>query len=77
MATNVQYAQDLKDIIAPAVVKWKNEWKEKHSTPDNYKDELGKIDIDKAIVYLPINEGSPQIDAETGTSDNYQSFYQS
>ncbi len=77
VATNVQYAKDLKDIIAPAVVKWKNEWKDRHGTPDNYKDELGKIDIDKAIVYLPINEGSPQIDAETGTSDNHQSFYQS
>lgn len=60
VATNVQYAKDLKDIIAPAVVKWKNEWKDRHGTPDNYKDELGKIDIDKAIVYLPINEGSPQ-----------------
>ena len=29
VATNVQYAKDLKDIIAPAVVKWKNEWKDK------------------------------------------------
>lgn len=77
VATNVQYAEDLKNIIAPAVVKWKKEWKEKHGTPEDCKDELGKIDIDKAIVYLPINEGSPQIDAETGTSDNYQSFYQS
>lgn len=75
--TNVQYAKDLKEIIVPSVVKWKQEWNDKHGTPDNPKDELGKIDIDKAIVYLPINEGSPQVDAETGMSDNYQSFYKS
>ncbi len=75
--TNVQYAKDLKEIIVPSVVKWKQEWNDKHGTPKNPKDELGKIDIDKAIVYLPINEGSPQVDAETGMSDNYQSFYKS
>lgn len=77
VATNVQYAKDLKEIIAPAVVKWKNEWKEKHGTPYAPKDELGKIDIDKAMVYLPINEGSPQVEAETGNSDNHKSFYKS
>lgn len=75
--TNVQYAKDLKEIIAPAVVKWKQEWTDKHGTPKAPKDELGKIDIDKAIVYLPINEGAPQVDAKTGTSDNHQSFYDS
>ena len=56
---NTQYAKDLKEIIVPAVVEWKESWKEEHGTPEDPKDELGKIDIDKSLVYLPINEGSP------------------
>lgn len=74
---NTQYAEDLKEKIVPAVVEWKDNYKERHGTPDNPKDELGKIDIDEAIVYLPINEGSPQVDPETGVSDNHYTFYES
>ena len=68
---NTQYAEDLKETIVPAVVEWKENFKEEHGTPDSPKDELGKIDIDKAIVYLPINEGAPQVDPETGVADNH------
>ena len=74
---NTQYAEDLKDIIVPAVVEWKESWKEEHGTPEDPKDELGRIDIDKSLVYLPINEGSPQVDEETGVSNNHTTFYES
>lgn len=70
-----EYATALKDVICPAVVEWKNSWKETHGTPSSPKDELGKIDIDKALVYLPINEGSPQVDPETGISNNHTTMY--
>lgn len=74
---NTQYAKDLKEIIVPAVVEWKESWKEEHGTPEDPKDELGRIDIDKSLVYLPINEGSPQVDEETGVSNNHTTFYES
>ena len=74
---NTQYAKDLKEVIVPAVVEWKEQWKENHGTPEAPKDEFGKIDIDEAIVYLPINEGAPQVDPETGVADNHYTFYES
>lgn len=58
-ATIDQYCNDLKNYICPAVVAWKNAWKQEHGTPDNQNDNFGKIDIDQAIVYIPINEGTP------------------
>ena len=58
-ATIDQYCNDLKNYICPAVVAWKNAWKQEHGTPANPKDNFGKIDIDQAIVYIPINEGTP------------------
>ena len=58
-ATIDQYCNDLKNYICPAVVAWKDAWKEEHATPGNQNDNFGKIDIDQAIVYIPINEGTP------------------
>ena len=59
-ATPQEFAQVLKDYICPAVVAWKNAWKEEHGTPEEPKDNIGaSIDIDEAIVYVPINEGTP------------------
>ena len=59
-ATIEQYCDDLKNYICPAVVAWKEAWKEEHGTPEAPKDNIGaRIDIDEAIVYIPINEGTP------------------
>lgn len=59
-ATTEQYCNDLKEYICPAVVAWKDEWKEEHGTPEAPKDAIGsRVDIDEAIVYVPINEGTP------------------
>ena len=58
-ATIDQYCNDLKTYICPAVVAWKDAWKQEHGTPENPTDNFGKIDIDQAIVYIPINEGTP------------------
>lgn len=58
-ATIDQYCNDLKNYICPAVVAWKDAWKQEHGTPGSPKDNFGKIDIDQAIVYIPINEGTP------------------
>ena len=59
-ATIEQYCDDLKNYICPAVVAWKEAWKEEHGTPEDPKDNIGaRIDIDEAIVYVPINEGTP------------------
>ncbi len=59
-ATTQRYCDDLVNYICPAVVAWKNAWNEEHGTPDNPKDAIGAvIDIDEAIVYVPINEGTP------------------
>ena len=48
------YAKVLEETIAPAVVEWKQAWKADHAE-DNLKD----VNIDKALVYIPINEGTP------------------
>lgn len=58
-ATIDQYCNDLKTYICPAVVAWKDAWEQEHGTPENPTDNFGKIDIDQAIVYIPINEGTP------------------
>lgn len=58
-ATIDQYCNDLKNYICPAVAAWKKAWKQEHGTPDHQNDNFGKIDIDQAIVYIPINEGTP------------------
>lgn len=55
-----QLCSDIKNYMAPAIIEWKAKWKEEHGTPDNPKDNIGaKIDIDAAMVYVPINEGNP------------------
>lgn len=51
------YVEELRNVICPAVVEWKAKWKEEHNAdPVTGIDDLG-LNIDKAIVYLPINEG--------------------
>lgn len=60
LADYKEYSEVLETIIAPAVVEWKKAWNEEHGTPENPKDNIGaRINIDKAIVYIPINEGTP------------------
>ncbi len=68
------YSEVLETIIAPHVYNWKQEWKQLHGTPKNSKDELGKIDIDKAIIYIPINEGTPVNGAES-FAHAFESYY--
>ena len=61
-----EYAKVMRDKIVPHIVEWKENWKKKHGVTDGNPDELAKrIDIDKAIIYLPINEGAPR----NGTDD--------
>ena len=55
-------------IIAPAVVAWKEKWKAEHAT-----DNLRLVDIDKALVYIPINEGTPKND--TGFNQAWEAYY--
>lgn len=43
-----EYGEVLKEIIAPAVAKWKDEHRSKYP------------DIDQRMVYIPINEGTPR-----------------
>lgn len=51
------YVVQLKEVIVPYVTEWKNNWKKKHHhNPETGLDDLG-LNIDKALVYLPINEG--------------------
>lgn len=51
------YVVQLKKVIVPYVTEWKNNWKKKHHhNPETGLDDLG-LNIDKALVYLPINEG--------------------
>ncbi len=64
-----EYSDVLQNTIAPAVVEWKEEWKKEHKD-DNLKD----IDIDKAIVYIPINEGTPIMGTDTNTA--WKSYYE-
>ena len=62
-ATREQYCSDLINYICPAAVGWKEAWKEEHGTPDSPKDTVGaRVDINSAIVYVPINEGTPNFD---------------
>ncbi len=51
------YVVQFKEVIVPYVTEWKNNWKKKHHhNPETGLDDLG-LNIDKALVYLPINEG--------------------
>ncbi len=68
------YSAVLETIIAPHVYQWKQEWKQEHGTPNKPKDELGKVDIDKAIIYIPINEGTPVNGAES-FAHAFESYY--
>ncbi|MFA9462693.1 MAG: bacterial Ig-like domain-containing protein [Velocimicrobium sp.] len=63
-----EYAEVLKTIIAPAVVKWKAAWKKDHAN-----DNLSSLNIDKAIVYIPINEGTPVNGADFNVS--WKAYY--
>lgn len=59
-AKYTDYAEVLETIIAPAVLEWKEAWKADHGTPEAPYDNIGaQINIDEAIVYIPINEGTP------------------
>lgn len=76
-----EYSTVLNEIIAPAVVAWKEAWIEEHGTPESPKDNIGrKIDIDKALVYIPINEGTPVVNAPGANrneifSNAWKSYY--
>ena len=70
-----QYCNDLKTYICPAVLAWKSAWKEEHGTPENPKDAIGaRVDIDGAIVYVPINEGTP-VNGAASTNAAWESYY--
>ncbi|MCI9081744.1 MAG: leucine-rich repeat protein [Lachnospiraceae bacterium] len=67
-ANHKEYAEVLKNTIAPAVVEWKNAWKRDHAN-----DNLNSVDIDKALIYIPINEGTPKND--TGFNQAWEAYY--
>jgi len=73
-ANYLDYAKVLETEVAPYVYQWKQEWKRIHGTPEAPKDELGKIDIDKAIIYLPINEGTP-VNGAPNTNVAWKAYY--
>ncbi|MBE5936747.1 MAG: hypothetical protein E7265_01815 [Lachnospiraceae bacterium] len=73
-----QYCQDyvvqFKEVIVPYVTKWKEEWKKKHHhNPVTGVDDLG-LNIDKALVYLPINEGDSSRSKEDG--DDFRQIFE-
>lgn len=73
-----QYCQDyvtqFKEVIVPYVTAWKNEWKKKHHhNPETGLDDLG-LNIDKALVYLPINEGDSNRSKEDG--DDFRQIFE-
>lgn len=67
-ANHKEYAEVLKNTIAPKVVEWKNAWKKDHE-----EDNLSFVDIDKALIYIPINEGTPKND--TGFNQAWEAYY--
>lgn len=67
-ANHKEYADVLKNTIAPKVVEWKNAWKKDHA-----EDNLSFVDIDKALIYIPINEGTPKND--TGFNQAWEAYY--
>lgn len=81
MADYKEYSKVLETIIAPAVVEWKKAWNEEHGTPEEPKDNIGRrINIDEALVYIPINEGTPVVGAPGGTNNErfsvaFESYY--
>ncbi len=73
-ATIERYCDDLQKYIAPAVVAWKEAWKAEHGTPEQPKDKIGgQVDIDQAIVYVPINETTPYGD-DANINHAWQSY---
>ena len=56
-ANHKEYADVLKNVITPKVMEWKTAWKQDHA-----EDNLRFVDIDKALIYIPINEGTPKND---------------
>ncbi|MEI3220209.1 MAG: hypothetical protein V8S08_12110 [Lachnoclostridium sp.] len=68
------YSKVLKETIAPYVYEWKQNWKAKHGTPNNPKDELGRVDIDAAIIYIPINEGTP-VNGANNSNIAWKAYY--
>lgn len=73
-----QYCQDyvtqLKEVIVPYVTEWKNKWKKNHHhNPETGLDDLG-LNIDKALVYLPINEGDSNRSKEKG--DDFRQIFE-
>lgn len=74
-ATREQYCRDLEQYICPAVYNWKEAWKKEHGTPEDPKDNIGsQIDIDEAIVYVPINEGTP---SGGNFQDSWKAYFES
>lgn len=72
-----QYTSDLKNIIAPAVVEWKEQWKQDFNVdPVTGIDDL-EINIDEATIYVPINENDPIVFASGSRSinDAWKSYY--
>lgn len=67
-ANHKEYADVLKNKIAPKVVEWKEAWKRDHAN-----DNLSFVDIDKALIYIPINEGTPKND--TGFNQAWEAYY--
>lgn len=63
-----EYADVLKNTITPKVVEWKNAWKKDHAN-----DNLSAVDIDKALIYIPINEGTPKEGA--GFNQSWEAYY--
>jgi len=69
------YSKVLETELAPYIYQWKQDWKAKHGTPNAPKDELGKVDIDKAIIYIPINEGTP-VNGASSTNVAWKAYYE-
>ncbi len=67
-ANHKEYADVLKNVITPKVMEWKTAWKQDHA-----EDNLRFVDIDKALIYIPINEGTPKND--TGFNQAWEAYY--
>lgn len=71
------YSEVLENTIAPCVREWKEKWKKEHGTPEAPKDNIGaRVDIDEAIIYIPVNEGTPNWGANTDFGITWKSYYE-
>ena len=62
-ATIEQYCDDLKNYICPAVVAWKEAWKEEHGTPEAPKDNIGaRIDITRRLFMFRLTKERPTVE---------------